>query len=160
VILSRQISRVSKACFECQVLTLSLAFLVGLFALSGSATHAYAFNNSSSQAQLTPPELTGRLPGIDTGGTMTATMTGRMSDTTTTTTMTPTIILTPTPTTMDQGLQLTLRFSASSPVHPENVLNRETNQPVSRMHADCQVFMPGTDISLLTNQPGGVREGY
>ena len=35
------------------ILTLSLAFLVGLFALSGSTTHAYAFNNSSDQAQLT-----------------------------------------------------------------------------------------------------------
>jgi hypothetical protein len=34
---------------------LSLAFLIGLFALSGSATHAYAFNNSSGQAQLTVP---------------------------------------------------------------------------------------------------------
>ena len=35
------------------IFALSLAFLVGLFALSGPATHAYAFNNSSDQAQLT-----------------------------------------------------------------------------------------------------------
>lgn len=35
------------------ILTLSLAFLVGLFALSGSTTQAYALNNSSDQAQLT-----------------------------------------------------------------------------------------------------------
>ncbi len=35
------------------IFALSLAFLIGLFALSGPATHAYAFNNSSDQAQLT-----------------------------------------------------------------------------------------------------------
>ena len=39
--------------YETSDIALSLAFLVGLFALSGSATHAYAFNNSSDQAQLT-----------------------------------------------------------------------------------------------------------
>jgi hypothetical protein len=35
------------------IFALSLAFLVGFFALTGSTTHAYAFNNSSDQAQLT-----------------------------------------------------------------------------------------------------------
>ncbi len=35
------------------IFALSLAFLVGLFVLSGPTTHAYAFNNSSDQAQLT-----------------------------------------------------------------------------------------------------------
>ncbi len=38
------------------IFALSLAFLVGLFALSGSITHAHAFNNSSDQAQLTAHE--------------------------------------------------------------------------------------------------------
>lgn len=32
---------------------LSLVLLVGVFAFSGLATHAYAFNNSGGQAQLT-----------------------------------------------------------------------------------------------------------
>jgi hypothetical protein len=35
------------------IFALSLAFLVGLFALSGPATRAYAFDNSSDQTQLT-----------------------------------------------------------------------------------------------------------
>ncbi len=35
------------------IFALSLAFLVGLFALTGPAKHAYAFNNSIDQAQLT-----------------------------------------------------------------------------------------------------------
>jgi hypothetical protein len=38
------------------IFVFSLALLVGLFALSGgSATHAYAFNHSTVQAQLTSP---------------------------------------------------------------------------------------------------------
>ncbi len=38
------------------IFALSLAFLVGLFALSGAVTHAYGFNDSSAQAQLTAHE--------------------------------------------------------------------------------------------------------
>ncbi len=33
---------------------LALVLLVGLFAFSGLATHAYAFNNTGGQARLTP----------------------------------------------------------------------------------------------------------